>query len=971
MPSDQIIQFVKKRLNKGVRKKVIKEALLEIGFNNQQVKEIFEKVEGETKEPKTPKASLETSKVSFLTKIKSKIPSFSFFKTMNLKKPLGIILALLIIGGASFLLYNEFAKTDPISLLPKETSTYVRVKIDPEHQQVKNLKNLLNKFPLYNKLEKQMKKGLKDIKKEAFRSEDVDLAISEELIIASPASFSKMQEKEEPPIILMLPDVDVQKLNNLQKQIKEDTEKDKESKLEEEKYRGVTINKIVEVKKEKDKDQPYFGEPLDKEPFEPCFVFLKGHLIFTSELKDIKKVIDVAKDHEIKNTFKENKAESITSKAIHQKAREYLPEKYLVLFYGNVNMEEIMSAAEETEAAQQAKSLPVIGSSLKASLSFLKNEPLSDKERALAGVIVAKNNKIESETYSLGIEDSSIPEGFSLEESLVNSVPEKTDGLKTIHYSEGRNLNKGYQALKKELLKDKKEKQKKEFNEGLKQLKEELGIDIESMFNSLKENYSFFLMTDHTGKKAPVLAFMAETENPEQLKENLSELELPKELVNPMETISESSRAKARDARISADMGQIRSQAELNYSQNGDYRNVDYTPGGTDNIDQLGKDIADQGGSLKVFNNGIVQYESPKYCAYTELNEPQAYYCINSSGEALSTYNNPKNSCNTNSFSCPPQGEKPPRGTVEIKETVGFSKHVLQGIEIYAIPIIGKLELAFTVNDNKLVFTTNKKVIPKIVKSWENDDLKMLKENEQFSNEFKNVPGKVTSISYASPRGYTGILKYLGGMVIKAYFGAGPESMPNPEAANEMINEFVDKGINPYLKVLKVSSSYSYSPEPKVVVNKASLTFESLPKEEKEKTEEFWNNIDTWLQRKSNELMGYSTPLGGARAKAKDARITSDIGQLRAKAELIYSDKGSYNKFSCSYDNETETLCSDVSSQGGNVVIHSSSNKYCAYSNLVSSQDFYCIDSSGDAIEVSTNPGSTCNANSFECPSGF
>jgi len=64
------------------------------------------------------------------------------------------------------------------------------------------------------------------------------------------------------------------------------------------------------------------------------------------------------------------------------------------------------------------------------------------------------------------------------------------------------------------------------------------------------------------------------------------------------------------------------------------------------------------------------------------------------------------------------------------------------------------------------------------------------------------------------------------------------------------IEELLDKGIAPYLKVWKSSSSYSYSPEKGLIVAKGRLLIGELSEKEKRETEAFWTNFILWLEEK-------------------------------------------------------------------------------------------------------------------------
>ncbi len=102
-------------------------------------------------------------------------------------------------------------------------------------------------------------------------------------------------------------------------------------------------------------------------------------------------------------------------------------------------------------------------------------------------------------------------------------------------------------------------------------------------------------------------------------------------------------RNKAKDARIVADLSQIRSLAELLYD--GDYDDVSMGTltdtcvysGGNADIDKIAGDICNQKGSL-VINKTASPADA--YCAYSALNV-SGYYCVDSTGRAGFTENNP------------------------------------------------------------------------------------------------------------------------------------------------------------------------------------------------------------------------------------------------------------------------------------------------------------------------------------------
>jgi prepilin-type N-terminal cleavage/methylation domain-containing protein len=98
--------------------------------------------------------------------------------------------------------------------------------------------------------------------------------------------------------------------------------------------------------------------------------------------------------------------------------------------------------------------------------------------------------------------------------------------------------------------------------------------------------------------------------------------------------------------------------------------------------------------------------------------------------------------------------------------------------------------------------------------------------------------------------------------------------------------------------------------------------------------------------------------LSGARNKAKDARITSDFGQIRTTGEIMYDTDGNYNNMACTAVGTTctcnnadiKSLCEDIYTQGGTdfaIYIDSSAptgENFCAISKL-NSGGYWCVDS--------------------------
>ncbi len=107
--------------------------------------------------------------------------------------------------------------------------------------------------------------------------------------------------------------------------------------------------------------------------------------------------------------------------------------------------------------------------------------------------------------------------------------------------------------------------------------------------------------------------------------------------------------------------------------------------------------------------------------------------------------------------------------------------------------------------------------------------------------------------------------------------------------------------------------------------------------------------------------------VNSARNKAKDARIQADLSQLRAAAEIYYSDQtpNSYALLSCTITSpNVKALCDDIAAQSAGaptvVVKTSDSSSYCVYKQLLSTK-YACVDSSGNAEwGLAAAPTTTC-----------
>lgn len=774
--------------------------------------------------------------------------------------PLIILVALVSIAGASFYFYQKMAKPDPISLLPEETAFYIKIKINSEDQQVKDFKEILNKFPYYEKISQKIGQELEKMKEENPALKNLDFTISNEVILAL---ISPLEEgKEEFPFVFILPNPNLKKLEKLAKDVKKAIEESENWEEKEEVYKGRTIFIALPIVKKPSWAPQSYKPPAPK--YKPSSAFINGHFFLASKPEDIKKIIDVADSQKITSLFKKEKIKNLTSSSAYKRIKKYLPEDYLVLFYGEVDWSKVLKTTEkEVKTVKETKFFSPFLASLKTALNlpFSKGKEAKEPEKvATAGAIIAEKNQLKSETYSLDLrKDAFLPAQFSFKNSLVNFVPEKIGNREIAFYGEGRDLESSFEEIERTLTKEMKPEEKKEFDDFLKSLNESLGVDFKKDILSLfKKNYAFFVASESSGKEVPSIGFISEVDDESRAKENLLKIKIPK--FSPEDILGLSgARKRARDAIITADMAQMRTIAEMIYSDEYGYSNFSCHPSGrySNDMKNLCKDVKEQVGS-----EPIIHSSWNRYCAYTKLNEPGSYYCVDSTGKAIQTYINPGATgfCAGGTFLCPTkQGTPSPESFFPSEaEKVGFSKEIIDGFEVYTLPVMENLGLNFSLKDKKMILTFNKQGLIDILKSL-SESGKKLKDSEIFAEQFKEIPKDISSISYAYPYGFLGMAKNLVRFYVDFMSAFMGETISETEETQikkvtSAINELLDKGIAPYLKILKSSGDYSYSPERNLIVTKGRLIIQELSEKEKRETEAFWTNFKLWLM----EIMGPS-----------------------------------------------------------------------------------------------------------------
>jgi prepilin-type N-terminal cleavage/methylation domain-containing protein len=107
--------------------------------------------------------------------------------------------------------------------------------------------------------------------------------------------------------------------------------------------------------------------------------------------------------------------------------------------------------------------------------------------------------------------------------------------------------------------------------------------------------------------------------------------------------------------------------------------------------------------------------------------------------------------------------------------------------------------------------------------------------------------------------------------------------------------------------------------------------------------------------------------LGGARNRAKDARIISSMGQMRTVAEIHQGNVGSFSNLCTNPD--VITLKTDITKQGGanyNCWVTADNNNYCIEVKMNSGK-WWCVDSALRSQQYDSDP--YCSSTTIACES--
>ena len=872
MEKERLKRFIQTSLKEGHNSQDIKEALIKVGESPGDIDQAFKEL-GQTPPPTAP-SQVETTKAesSISQDPGTAFPQTSVFQNKNqiglskrklskrilasktlIISALGVFIFALV-AGASFYIYENSVKVSPLSFIPQDSPFYLRVNLDPQSQQIKNLKVLLERFPNYDLVASKIKDVVNKIKKDNAIPKNISLNIAKEITLSiyqtpNQAIQQKINQTSTPSLIVVFSNLDLKKASRLAKFLKSQEPKAQSQNSKEIRYRGKTITR-------------YF-EKLSKssQPEETDLITIKKNLILTDKEATAKKIIDSYLDHK-----------NILSLPAYKKLKSQVAGDYLATGYVRLDLAKSFLGSGNNLTANRITPLSnnLWPASLKSLFDSLKSKirlSSTPPQNIAMFTISANSQGLISKSYYPSTKPA-FP--FSLKKSLLTQLPQKIDNQEIVYYSEGKNLNAQIQAQLQQLLtaSTTSSTTRAFFNKDLNSIVNvNLEKDILPLFQG---NYAFLTASEPSGKQTPIIGFIGQINDENKARDNFLKIKILKELTQPLSIELQQSQLKAKDAKTKADLHQLRMIAELIYSDKNSYRSLSCYNQDYPQLKALCNDTKKNSGDYPV-----IRTSRDKYCAYAKLNEPHTYFCVDSSGRALKTYTNPGNKgyCNGYTFSCPVAAHSYPPGYKASPKTqflqgqrVSFTKKTINGLDIYSMPFVAKdLSISFAIKNKILFLVLGDNNLVATVNNYFANNPKF-SGSQSFHELFADAPNNIEAISYSYPYGYLGLIKYTINFFINAYSQSMMQTSTKennimPNISQPMLSmylapiyEFIDKGIGPYLKVLHLSGSYTSQAKNGLTVKKSEILIKALPAQEKKDCEKFWQNFATFLNQKTNML---------------------------------------------------------------------------------------------------------------------
>lgn len=720
-------------------------------------------------------------------------PRRKFFKLQRkVLIPLLIAAVVLLVGGVlAYYFQKATGRVDAVDMLPEDTVIYLRFKVDPEEEQVKNFKSHLEKFPGSAYFQKAIGSFLKEIEKDTPVLKDIAWTeLADEVLVAVAGSVENLSNKET-PLIVILSSPNKEELKEAAEKLSEAGQLSKAWQIEKETYKGRVIVKAIYSRKispgpslpfEKFPQggnvlpsTPQLEEPspilpkIKKEKY--FFTFSNNHLVFSTRLETLKTMIDIADSRGLFSKIRGREVRGLADKRSHQKIIQLLPADYLGYAYAEIDNGafSLPKAVREKLNRKEgiASSLPSL---MVAALSQIVSPVgVEEKgEKVVSAVVFSASKKgFQSENYTLDETGQLFtPSLFNQQEGLASKVPAKFNNLEIISFSEIRNLTsylgQFYQQMQLQNFSSRAKKENLSFEEALKAAEKETGIDL-SLLAELKKNAAFLVAADRAGKAKPVFALIAEIDNPEKVRQYFDNLKLPEAMFSPFES---------------------------SFSKTGIF------PG------------------------------SAGYCTgYT-------FRCPSPSLEGITESLPEEKMVNL------------PREVVGGQEIYGQS--FLSDLGSYFT--IKDQYLIAAATKEGVITLSNALSEFSSQKFADNVNFREgFKEAPEKITTFSyNFPyGFVSVLHYLVDQIAKGII----GIVAKEEPG---REGPGAEYAMflDSLHEFIDKGLKPYFKIFKRTLSYTFVKEPGLMVSKSEIILEPLPPGEKREADRFWANIGQWFKEK-------------------------------------------------------------------------------------------------------------------------
>lgn len=307
--------------------------------------------------------------------------------------------------------------------------------------------------------------------------------------------------------------------------------------------------------------------------------------------------------------------------------------------------------------------------------------------------------------------------------------------------------------------------------------------------------------------------------------------------------------------------------------------------------------------------------------------------------------------------------------------------------------LLGVQQLSYMVSGQRLVVATETQAVKELADSLQGQGpFPPLLRSTALSAQIQRHPAATTHFTYLYPQGIVGILKW-------ALCGSGGLCQvgdPSTEAIAEVISS--------HLLVTRTLGS-SFTEQDGGASEAVFLQLLPLSAEQQQKFSEAAKQLgigESELSETGSGVGGFlEEMLGGLfqrsispedsyrpgsssspGAKSNDARIKSNIGQLRTLAEVFYdSNKASYAGVDSCFTTPTATTCKDASiassvqmlkddlatAMGGvsNLETNATSAAFCISHSLRSAGSSVCVDATGQFVE---SPTATCGVAATQCP---